>query len=217
MKRMYAILLLLSTVNFLSAMEQDKHMVMVPSQKVLLERLQPIKEYEHFFSTNNFIKTFASTKKYAPEVFACLGFQIDVYREQFKNDQHAFRLEMLKPKVVTLMLQDHPEAITFLKKEKILPELVLLPSPQILHEYLGDKFKHLATNTKLVQELANQAKYPTEIFMIVDSQVDEYVKKLSNQIARKLFISFIPTIAKTILQKHPEAIKFLIKDELLEE
>jgi len=65
-----SLLLLLSTANFLSAMEQDKHMVMVPSQKVLFERLQPIKEYEHFFSTNNFITTFAGTKRYAPEVFA---------------------------------------------------------------------------------------------------------------------------------------------------
>jgi len=190
-------------------------MVMVPSQKVLFERLQPIKEYEHFFSTNNFITTFAGTKRYAPEVFAHLGFQIDEYRERFQNDRQAFHLEMLKPKVVTLILQDYPEAITFLRKETVLPELVSLPSAQILHEYLGDKFKHLATNTKLVQELANQAKYPTEIFMIVDSQVDEYVKKLSNQIARKLFLSFIPTIAKTILQKHPEAITFLINDKLL--
>jgi hypothetical protein len=131
---------------------------------------------------------------------------------------------MLKPKVVTLMLEDHPEAITFLKKEKVLPETVLLPSAQTLHEYLKDDFSHLADKTELIQKLANQTKYPTEIFMIIDSQVNEYAKLVSFnpellvfnlKVANKIRLLIMPNLTKIILQKHPKAIEFLINDELL--
>jgi len=213
----FIILYLLSSCNFLSAMESMEGMVILPSKKDLLERLQPIKEYEHFLNNSTFIEKFANKTKYSPEVFMALGLQIDEYRERFKNDRLAFHLEMLKPKVITLMLQDHPDAIAFLKKENVLAEPVLLPSELILHQYLETAgFDYLVKKSHITQQLANQQKYPTEIFMIVDSQVNEYVKKLPNKMAAQAFLALVPHLTKIILQQHPDAINFLIGEQLFE-
>ena len=221
MRQISLALLLFSSCNFLSAMEQSAmeqidHMITLPSQEVLLKQLQPIKEYEHFLQNSPFIETFANKQKYAPELFGVLGFQIDAYYEKFKNDRQAFHLTMLKPKVITILLQDHPHTIAFFKKEKILAEPVSLPSAPILQDYLkAGGFDHLASNSHIVQQLANQQKHPTEIFMIIDSHVVEYIKKLNHPIMATLFLKLIPKITKTILQKHLDAIEFLINEQLL--
>jgi hypothetical protein len=178
--------------------------------------LQPIKEYEHFLQNSPFIETFANKQKYAPELFAVLGFQIDAYHEKFQDNRQTFHLEMLKPKVITILLQDHPHTIAFLKKEKVLAELVSLPSAPILQDYLKiEGFDHFASNSHITQQLANQQKYPTEIFMIVDSHVVEYAKKLQHPMMAKAFLLLIPKLTKTILQKYPDAIECLIGEQLL--
>jgi len=195
-------------------MESKEYAITLPSKKDLLERLQPIKEYEHFLNNSLFIETFANKTKYGSEVFAVLGFQIDEYRERFKNGMHTFQLEMLKPKVVTLMLQDHPHAIAFLKKNNVLAEPVLLPSEPILRTCLETAgFDHLANKSTIIQQLANQQRYPTEIFMIIDSQVNEYAKKL-NKMSAIAVLKLIPYLTKVILHPHPDAINFLIGEEL---
>jgi len=132
MKKISLLLLLLNTYNFVSSMECDKYMVILPSKPVLLNQLQSIKEYKHFFQNSTFLDKFSNRTEYAPMIFAHLGFHIDEYRERFKNDMQAFHLEMLKPKVVTLMLQDYPNTIAFLKKENVLAELV---SPSIFTNF----------------------------------------------------------------------------------
>ena len=213
MKKIFLIFLLTNT-NFLSPMEQSHH-IKIPSKEILLERLQPITEYKHFFQNSVFLDKFSNQTYYAPVVFAHLGFHIEDYHDRFKNDIQLFNLEMLKPKVITLILQDYPNAITFLKKEKVLAEPVTLPSKETLHDYLKNGFDHLASKTKLIQELAHTTKYPTEIFMIINNQMNQYVTLLKNGPLIKTCIMLIPTLTKTILQKHPAAVQSLINEKLL--
>lgn len=214
MKQIFLIVSLLATYNFLSAMEQN-HTITVPSKEILLERLKPITEYKHFFQNSVFLDKFSNTTHYAPVVFTHLGFHIEDYYDRFKNDVQRFNLEMLKPKVITLILQDYPNTITFLKKEKVLAELVTLPSKEILHDYLKEDFDHLASKTKLIQELAHTTKYPTEIFMIINNQMNQYVTLFKNGPTIKTFLLLIPKLTKIILQKHPNAIQSLINEKLI--
>lgn len=211
-------LFLLNLYSFVSAMESEleKSRVALPSQEVLLKRLEPIKQYKHFLENSTFIKEFANQNKYAAEVFMVLGFDIEEYGKRFKKNG-TFKLEMLKPRVVTLMLQDHPNAIAFLKKENVLAEIVQLPDEETLRQRLNSAgFDHLVSHSKITQKLADQQKYPTEIYLIAAKQTIIHANRLGHPMLKNLMLFSIPKITQIILQKHPDAIEWLIKDNIIE-
>jgi hypothetical protein len=114
------------------------------------------------------------------------------------------------------MLQDYPHAITFLKENGVLAEPVTLPCKDTLHTYLNTAhLTHVVDKTQITQQLAHTQKYPTEIFMIIHCQMREYIKKIQNKPTANALLLLIPIITKTILQKHTEAIQFLMREELL--
>ncbi len=190
----------------------------LPSEQVLRERLGTISECKHFIENSPIISLFAGQKKYAPAVYMLISFEKDMYAEKFQKmpgiAKLVFQVEAVKPKMVELILQDHPAAIEFLKKEKIMTSPIQLASEKALHKDFSNKgLDHFADKTSVVKLLADQKKYPSEVFMIVVTQMEEYINLLpANPLIRKAQMTLIPTIIDIIFEKEPQAIEWLKMD-----
>jgi hypothetical protein len=191
--------------------------LLLPSEQVLRQRLGIIPECKHFIENSPIISLFAQQKKYAAAVYIIIGFEKDIYAKKFKNtpeiDKLVFQVEAVKPKMVELILQDHPAAIEFLKKEKIMTNPIQFASEETLHKEFRNNFDHFAQKTSVVKLLANQKKYPSEVYMIVVTQMEEYINLLpANPFIRKVQMALIPAIINVIFKKEPQAIEWLKMD-----
>jgi hypothetical protein len=204
-----------------SAMEsEDSATYLLPSANMLCARLSTIPECRHFIDNSPTIARFADQKHYAPAVFMIVGFEKEDYGKKFKNtpdiENSLLKIEAVKPRMVELILQDHPAAIANLKKNNIMIDPIQFPSAAMLRHQLNTaKFDHFAEKSSIIKLLATQKKYPTEVGMILMDQMELYTATLPS-FMRKANMALMPQIISVLLKDDPKAIDWLQMDNWIE-
>ncbi len=215
-------LLLFATSMNISAMEsEDSITYLLPSANMLSARLSTIPECKHFIDNSPIIPRFADQKQYAAAVFMIVGFEKENYGKKFANmptiDKSLFQIEAVKPRMVELILQEHPAAIAYLKKKNIMIDPILFESEEIVRKKLIDAgFDYFATKSSVAKLLANQRKYPTEVWMIIVNQMEELIKPFPNRMMKNAQLELRPMIVETLLKEYPKAIDCLRMDNWID-
>jgi hypothetical protein len=116
-------LLMCSAINGLSAMGNK---ITVPDQQELKNRLDKL-GLHHFVEKTHIDKTLGSTNRYPHEIVAVIDLALLQYNEtSLSTFEHDIQrnianqfMQMKKPKMIEAILQEHPDAIAFLKERSI--------------------------------------------------------------------------------------------------
>jgi len=126
MKHLLLISLFLCNFCDIAAMYMHKQ-CLLPSAETLRARLLTIPECQHFVENSQIITMFADQAKFPVVVFMAIGSELDIYAQRFKNkvdniNTSVFSIATMKPKMVELILEDHPFALVMLKKKGVLTD-----------------------------------------------------------------------------------------------
>lgn len=113
MTKIAVALVLISTLNGLYAME---NLVTLPSQQELKKRLTVDVGIPHFVETTYIDRKLGSKKARPLEVTAILDSSLQQYSENVENNLLCQIMQNKRQDMIAAILQEHPEAIEFLKQ-----------------------------------------------------------------------------------------------------
>ncbi len=201
-----------------------QEVVTLPSQKTLQKRLLRIEKCNDFFTHSSFIQSIANKVMPVKDLFESIDYHTNIYRDNFKQlhffhlYKNIFAVHMLKPKIIELCLKNNISVFEKLKKEECIPGKVLFKEKVLQRRLHCHQQKYPELNPNLIANIANHRLYPTQIFLIVLDELDQYIieKGFGNPAQIAAIQSYGPTIVKIMLKTRPKAIKHLQDHGLIE-
>lgn len=87
----------------------------------------------------------------------------------------------------------------------------------VLAKPFNDKgFQHFIEKTKIDKDLANRELYPLGVIMAIETHLYDYNEYLKNPMMSRLMQMRKPEIIDILLQNHPEAIRNLVNQGVLQ-
>ena len=200
-----------------------QEVVTLPSQKTLKRRLLRIEECNHFFTNSSFIQSIANKVIPVKDLFESIDHHTNRYRDNLKKlhffpvYKNVFAVQMMKPNIIEQCLKNSFSVFQTLQKEEYIPHKVQFKEKILKRRLDINQLQYPELNSKLIANIANKRLYPTQIFLIVLDEIDQYIleKRLGSRVQITAAQLYGLIIVKTMLKTRPKAIKHLQNQGLI--